>query len=165
MPLVRPVLKKPNLDTIALSNFRPSSNLPFLAKILEKSVLVQLKNQKQFWTQIVSLRHFSLRNHSTESALLRVLNDILVSVDYGDSVILVLLDRSAAFDTVDHTILISRLEQCVGIRGLALSWFKSFLCDITFSVGIGNSVSSVATLTSGVPQGSILAPTLGICSH
>lgn len=62
--------------------------------------------------------------------------------------------------TLIHILILTRLEQCVGIRGLALSWFKSFLCDITFSVGIGNSVSSVATLTCGVPQGSILAPTL-----
>ncbi len=100
-------------------------------------------------------------NHSTESALLRVLNDILLSVDSGDSVILMLLDLSAAFDTVDHSILLSRLVHYVGIRGSALSWFKYFLTDRTLpGVGIGGSVSSIAPLTCGVPHGSILSPTL-----
>lgn len=88
------------------------------------------------------------------------MNDILLSVDSGDSVILILLGLTAAFDTVDHGILLSRLEQYVGIQGSALSWFKSFLTNRTFSVGIGGSVSSVAPLTCGVPQGSILAPSL-----
>ncbi len=71
-----------------------------------------------------------------------------------------LLDLSAAFDTVDHAVLLSRLKHYVGIRGSALSWFNSFLTDRTFSVGIGGSVSSIAPLTCGVPQGSMLSPTL-----
>lgn len=98
--------------------------------------------------------------HSTESAILRVFNDIFLATDSGDCVILVLLDLTAAFDTVDHEILISRLEQWVGIRGIALEWFRLYLTDRTFFVGLGDSVSSSAPLLCGVPQGSVLGPLL-----
>ncbi len=98
--------------------------------------------------------------HSTETALLRVFNDLLLISDAGDPAILVLLDLSASFDTVDHSILLSRLEQCVGIRGTALKWFQSYLAHRTFSVHLGEFSSSVAPLSCGVPQGSILGPIL-----
>ncbi len=99
--------------------------------------------------------------HSTETALLRVLNNFFfLSTDYGDSVVLVLLYLSAAFDTVDHSTLISRLESYVGIKGTVLKWFQSYLTDRKFLVKLGNFSSSVAHLTCGLPQGSILAPSL-----
>lgn len=98
--------------------------------------------------------------HSTETALVRVLNDILMITDSGVSVILIMLDLSSAFDTVDHGILISRLESYVGLGGVVLNWFKSFLTNRTFSVKIGNFTSSLRKLSCGVPQGSVLAPTL-----
>ena len=91
--------------------------------------------------------------HSTESALLRVHNDIALSVDAGNPTVLVLLDLTAAFDTVDHAVLLSRLEHCVGIRGSALQWRS-------FSVMIGDLSSSDAPLSCGVPQGFILGPIL-----
>lgn len=138
---MKPILKKPNADITDLLNFRPISNLSFISKILEKTVLLQI----QSFLDENSIREFQSgfrTNHSTESALLRVLNYILLSLDSGDSVILILLDLRAAFDTVDHRILLSRLERSVGIRGNALSWFKSYLTNRTFSVGIGDSVLS-----------------------
>ncbi len=98
--------------------------------------------------------------HSTESALLKVVNNILLATDTGDCVILVLLDLTAAFDTVDHEILISRLEQWVDIKGIALQWFRSYLKGRTFCVNCGDSVSSSAPLSCGVPQGSVLGPLL-----
>ncbi len=67
--------------------------------------------------------------HSTETALLKVFNDLLLATDSGDYTILILLDLTAAFDTVDHKILITRLEQCVGIKGTALGWFRSYLSE------------------------------------
>lgn len=86
--------------------------------------------------------------YSTKSALLKVLNDLL----------LVLLVQSAVFDTVNHFILLKCLEQYVGIKGTALKWFLSYLKDRTFSVTIENFTSSSATRTCGVPQGFILGP-------
>lgn len=75
------------------------------------------------------------------------------------SVILVLLDLSAAFDTIDH-IIVSHLEQTVGIRGMAIEWFKSFLLNRPFLVNFGQHYSKTTPLFSGVPQGSILGPIL-----
>ncbi len=98
--------------------------------------------------------------HSTETALLKVLNDILISCDSGDFAVLVLLYLTAAFDTVDYAIFIDRLEQCIGLRGIALDWFKSYFANRSFSVKMGEHYSRNAFLPSGVPQGSILAPLL-----
>ena len=98
--------------------------------------------------------------HSTETALIKVSNDLLLNADNGDCSILMLLDLSSAFDTVHHSILINRLEQWVGIKGTALDWFRSYLSDRSFSVVIGEASSSQVPFTCGVPQGSILGPLL-----
>ena len=99
-------------------------------------------------------------HHSTETALLKVSNDLLLTLDTGENDILVLLDLSAAFDTVDHPTLLARLHQWVGIRGSALQWFSSYFSHRSFSVSIGLHSSSSAPLSCGVPQGSILGPIL-----
>ncbi|CAJ1061240.1 RNA-directed DNA polymerase from mobile element jockey [Xyrichtys novacula] len=158
--VVRPLLKKTGLDPSLCANFRPISNLPYLSKILEKVVYNQLLPflEDNGITELFQSGFKAL--HSTESALLKVSNDILMTTDSGKFVVLVLLDLSAAFDTVDHSILISRLEHCVGIKGVALDWFRSYLRDRSFCVQIDNSASSTAPLPHGVPQGSILGPLL-----
>lgn len=157
---VQPLLKKTSLDQETLNNYRPISKVPFLAKMLEKVVLNQLStflNNNNIFDKFQS----GFRpQHSTETALLKVTNDLLLSVDSGNCAALVLLDLSAAFDTVDHGILLERLRLWVGIRGIALSWFTSYLQGRTFVVEIGNSISSTRSITSGVPQGSCLGPVL-----
>ena len=100
--------------------------------------------------------------HSTETALLKVHNDILRSIDRNEAVLLVLLDLSAAFDTVDHCILIKRLHTRLGITGNALSWCKSYLSNRHQKVMIKGTSSTQRALSCGVPQGSVLGPILFI---
>jgi len=98
--------------------------------------------------------------HSTETAVLRVLSDILQAVDCGDSAALILLDLSAAFDTVDHSILLQRLQTTFGIRDAAHRWFHSYLSGRYQYVRRGFVRSSVIKLICGVPRGSVLEPIL-----
>ncbi len=156
--IIHPLLKKPNLDPTVLSNCRPVSTLSFMSKILEKIVFHQLQSFLNGNKIFEAFQSGFRKYHSTETALVKVLNDILLIA--GKSMVLVLLDLSAAFDTVDHAVLISRLEHCAGIRGNALKWFQSYLYNRSFSVNIGEFMTGAAPLTCGVPQGSILAPVL-----
>ena len=158
--IVRPLLKITGLDPSELSNYRPVSNLPFIGKLLGKVVLSQLHeylSRNELYTKFQSAyRQF----HSTETALLKVHNDILTSIDQKKDVILVLLDLSAAFDTIDHSILLNRLETRFGIKGLALKWFQSYLEGRSQCVCFDDILSEPSYLTCGVPQGSVLGPVL-----
>ena len=98
--------------------------------------------------------------HSTETALLRVQNDILHDIDKKKVSLLVLLDLSAAFDTIDHTILLKRLRNKFGIKGTALNWIKSYLSCRTQKVKVGDKYSETKEIKYGVPQGSVLGPIL-----
>ena len=98
--------------------------------------------------------------HSTETALLKIHNDMLLSVDNGDEVVLLLLDLSAAFDTIDHSLLLKRLRSRYGITDLALKWLSSYIQGRKQSVIIGDSSSSTADMNCGIPQGSVLGPIL-----
>ncbi|PFX26452.1 putative RNA-directed DNA polymerase from transposon BS [Stylophora pistillata] len=99
-------------------------------------------------------------NHNTETALIRVHNDIAMAIDQRNSAILVLFDVSAAFDTVDHGLLLSRLSNRFGIAGTVLEWFRSYLSDPTQFVQVNDACSASHVLESGVPQGSVLGPLL-----
>ena len=98
--------------------------------------------------------------HSTETALLKVISDIRRSLDSNKGVIMLLLDLSAAFDTVDYDILFQILTQRLGIQGTVLKWLKSYLCRRTQCVTILDAMSVLAELLFGVPQGSVLGPLL-----
>ena len=98
--------------------------------------------------------------HSTETALLRVQNDLLRAVDESGAAILVLLDLSAAFDTIDHSVLLRALEHQFGFTGRVLTWFASYLCGRVQAIKIGQAISQFIELTFGVPQGSVLGPVL-----
>ena len=99
-------------------------------------------------------------HHSTEIAVLRITNDILLSMDREDNVFPLLPDLSAAFDTVNHSLLLSRLENSFGIRGTVLQWFHSYLSGRSQFVEIKDTESLVRNLTVGVLQGSVLGPIL-----
>ena len=136
--VVRPLLKKPNADIDDPSNYRPISLLPFLSKILERIVALRLVSQISSIGADEVLQSGFKSNHSTESALLCVTNDLRRSCDAGHASILILLDLSAAFDTIDHDILLDGLKSFLGIIGAALDWFKSYLQGrsqcVTFSL-------------------------------
>ena len=98
-------------------------------------------------------------HHSAETALVRLHNDIVHSIDNRQSVLLVLLDLSAAFDTIDHTILLRRLSG-YGLSGDVLALLTSYLCDRTYVVRVKSGVSEANIITTGVPQGTVLGPLL-----
>ena len=157
---VRPLLKKCGLDPEVLKNYRPVSNIPFCAKLLEKVAIEQLDKYFTESSLYCKFQSAYRKNHCTESALLRVQNDILCSLDDHYDVILVMLDLSAAFDTIDHNILFSRLEHRFGIGGTALKWIMSYFSDRTQRVVIGDEKSDSSQLFYGVPQGSCFGPLL-----
>jgi hypothetical protein len=158
--LVRPLLKKKSLDPENLKNYRPISNLPFLSKLLEKVVLQQLLAHLNANNLCNPFQSAYRSGHSTETTLLRVVSDLLMALDKNRVSVLLLLDLSAAFDTVDHDILISRLTTNFGVRSKALDWFKSYLWNRRQFISVANLASSPKTLDFGVPQGSVLGPIL-----
>ena len=158
--VIKPLIKKPILDVNVLSNYRPISNLPFLSKVLEKAISKQLCSFLHP-NHILEVFQSGFRPfHGTETALVKVLN----ASDSGYISVLMLLDLSAAFETVDHVILLDRLENLVGIRGQALFWFRSYLSDQYQFLNFNYFNSHQSRVRYGVPQGSVLGPLLfSIC--
>ena len=110
-----------------MNNYRPVSNLSFLSKVLEKVVVNQLNSHINSSNTSNQYQSVYRKFHSTETALLRIHNDILASLDAGKVTALILLDLSAAFDTVDHTILSRRLDDWFKVTRKTLDWFKSYM--------------------------------------
>ena len=160
LALITPIVKKTGLDATEPKSYRPISNLPVVSKLLERVVARQLVQYVTAAGLLPTLQSGFRSFHSTETAVLKVLSDIYHAVDQGDIVALLLLDLSAAFDTVDHPILIKRLEHSFGISDAALSWFRSYLSDRKEIVRRGTLKSAVHSVTCGVPQGSVLGPIL-----
>ncbi len=143
--VIKHLIKKPKLDPCELANYRPISNLPFMSKILEKVVSAQLCSfllRNDIYEEFQS--GFRPR-HSTETALVKITNDLLLASDKGCISLQVLLDLSAAFDTIDHDILIDRLQNYTGIQGQALRWFRSYLSDRYHFVYLKRGVISIIT--------------------
>ena len=100
------------------------------------------------------------KHHNTETALVKVINDLLTESDVGLIPILVLSDLSAAFDTIGHHILLQRMEHQIGLKGSALRWFKSYVSDRYNFVHVHDESSRYDKISHGVPQGSVLGPLL-----
>ena len=160
--IVTPALKKPSLDPSDMKNYRPISNLSFMSKVVERIVVRQLSEYFTANSLLPKFQSGFRRHHSTESALLRVLSDIFSATDKGEVSLLALLDVSAAFDTVDHSILLDRLSISYGLSGSAFDWMQSFIVGRTQTVHYGGSISRRAQLRSGIAQGSVLGPILYI---
>ena len=138
------------------------SNLKFISKTLERAFCSILVDHLQKNNLLEVLQSAYRKYHSTETALVKVVNDVLRAVDEDGGCILVLLDLSAAFDTIDHDKLLRILEINFGIIGSALEWIRSYLANRSQKVSIGLAFSELLCLLFGVPQGSVLGPILFI---
>ena len=143
-----------------MNNYRPVSNLCFIAKILEKLVLSQVSSYLNSHNPYNTCQSAYRPGHSTETALLKVVNDLFLSLCKGNISVLALLDFSSAFDTIDHPILVHRLHTDFGFIDTVLQWFSSYLTDRTHYVSLSNHCSAFTHVHSGVPQGSFLDPIL-----
>ena len=119
MAIIKPLLKKLGLQLIN-KNYRPVSNLEFLGKLIERAVALQVVDHCTANKLMDMFQSAYKMYHSTETALIRVQNDILWNIDNKQVTLLVLLDLSAAFDTIDHELLFKRLKKRFGIKGNAL---------------------------------------------
>ena len=158
--MVTLLLRKATLVPEILKNYCPVNNLSFVSKVLEGVVAQRLTSYMTDNNLPEYLQSAYTPGHSTETALVKVQNDILTSIDQHGIVILILLDLSAAFNTIHHDVLFSRMESTLGIIGPALEWFRSYLGDHTLRVQIDDSFSASQGILWSVPQGSVLGPLL-----
>ena len=148
------------MDIEILKNYRPVSNLLFISKLIERVVDLRTNDHMDV-NNLHSAKQYAYKDeHSTELLLTKVVNDLLLACDKKIPTLVMFLDLSAAFDTVDQGKLLKTLHDDIGIRGVALKWFESYLCGRTQKVKIGDSYSSEVVLDFGVTQGSILGPKL-----
>ena len=157
---MKPLLKKTGLDQDNLSNYRPISNLNTISKIIERLFLSRLRIHIAATGNFNSKQSGFRTNHSTETALQSILNDVYRAIDAKKLTLLVALDISAAFDALEHNILLRRLQYTFGISGPALNWIGLYLSGRSQFVKIDNSTSEKFPCMFGVPQGSVLGPFL-----
>ena len=133
-------------------------NLQYVLKIAETVVAKQLHKYLS-WNNLLPVYRSAYRpHHSAETALLKVVNDILLNMDKQRVTLLLLLDLSAAFDTVDYGTLLQRLEDSFGIQGKVLSWFQSYLSGRSQCILVHSALSRRFNLDCGVPQGILSGP-------
>lgn len=156
---VIPLYKKgdPNL----FENYRGISLSPSISKVFESAINSQLINFLMLHNKLSTSQHGFTKQKSIDTALSVFLNDIISTMDKGQVALGLFIDFSRAFDCVDHSILLTKLER-YGVRGVAHDWFVSYLSNRYQQVCIEGVVSSLETVSIGVPQGSILGPTLFI---
>ena len=157
--VIRPLLKRSGLSVDDYVTYRPISNLPYASKLLEHKVSAQLRLHLQHNGIGYPCQSAYRPSHSVETAIVCIQNDILRSLDARKHVVLVLLDLSAVFDTIDHGGLLAELDR-IGVRGDALCWLASYLADRTQCVSVEGHLSCNIQLRHGVPQGCGLGPLL-----
>ena len=157
--LVDRQLKK-RCQSASLSNLIPVSNLQFISKLTERAVYNQTQEHLVRSELYPPLQSAYRAGHSTETALLKVHNDMLLNMDNQRVTQLVLFDLSSAFNTVDHKVLLRRLEITFGIADTALQWFRSYLAGRSQRVLLNGSFSEDFSLPHGVPQGYCLGTLL-----
>jgi len=156
--IITPIIKKASLNPNDMKNYRPVSNIPFLSKLIEKQAVKMVNAHVVKNNLDEELQSAYKPAHSTETALLKVKADMMSSLSQHKGVFLVLLDLSSAFDTVNHNLLIDRMESELGLKDCVLNWFKSYLSGRTSRVCIDGILSESTKLVFGVPQGSVVGP-------
>ena len=151
--IVRPRLKKKNLDPEDMNSYRPISNLTFLLKTVERVVAIRFVEHAELHGLLPHHQSAYRSFHSTETAVLAVHNSIVRTIDSGKLCALVLLDLSAAFDTVDHPIMLQVLHDRFCVKEMALKWFESYLSDRTQTYQVKHQQSRPRTVDCSVPQG------------
>ena len=159
---VKPLLKGKKLET-SLKNYRPVSNLKFVSKVLEKVIMIRLEDHFKTHDLMPKYQSAYRKGYSCETALLKLTNDILWSMERGKCTAMVCIDLSAAFDLVSFNILINVLECEFGITDVAKSWLHSYLTPRGMKVYIDGHTSVRKELNQGVAQGSCLGPILYSC--
>ena len=163
--IICPLLRKPGLELIA-SNYRPVINLPFLSKVVEKIVLTRFNDHCDKFQLMPGYRSAYRKNFNCETAIIKIKNDILWSMESKRITSLTCIDLSAAFDTVDHGILLNVLKSKFGISGNALSWFKSCLQPRFCKVNIHKANQRTRSYVVG-PTGKLCrsSAVFCICQH
>jgi hypothetical protein len=141
-------------------NYRPVNNLVFFSKLIERTVTRQM-DAHMLTNNLFCDKNFAYKKyHSTETMMAGVVNDVLLGFDDNLCTVIVFLDLSAAFDTIDIEKLLTILSEEIGITGVALQWFRSFLTSRTQRVRIGQALSECLEVAFGTVQGSVLGPKL-----
>ncbi|KAF2343635.1 Reverse transcriptase domain, partial [Trinorchestia longiramus] len=152
--IIKPLHKAGEINTA--SNYKPISLLPVLSKILEKVISNQLSTHLDK-SNLLHPNQYAYRKHtSTQDALFNITEKIYSDIDTKNVTLLLLLDLSKSFDSVEH----KRLLQKISNLGIATQWFQSYLANRSHAVRLENTISSPIQNDFGVPQGSILGPLL-----
>ena len=148
-------------DKKLFSNYRPVSILPTISKIFEKIMHKRLYHFLMANDIFYKSQYGFRPNHSTINAVTELCSNIINGFENRKCTLAVFLDLSKAFDTIDHNTLLIKLNH-YGVRGVALEWFRNYLCDRQQYVEIKNKRSNYDNMLCGVPQGSVLGPLLFI---
>ena len=153
-----PLLKKSGLDTEEYKNFRPVNNLLYLSKLIERCADEQT-NAHMTLNCLHEGSQFAYKNHhNTETMMLGLTDEVLRGFDQNQATVIIFLDLSAAFDTIDVEKLLDIMYNEIGLGGTVLKWFRSFLEGRTQRVKIENDYSESMEVPCGAPQGSVLGP-------
>ena len=155
--LVTPLLKRPGFDTADMANYRPVSNVTFVSKIVERAVAKQIHQYLEANGLLPRHQSAYRRHHSTETAMLRVVSDVLNAADAASDAAWS-VGSPAAFDCVDHQLLLHRLHRDFGLTDTVLNWVTSFVTGRSQQVVCNGLLSTIQYLQFGVPQRSVLDP-------
>ena len=160
LSVLDPLLKKCGLDTDSKKNYRPVNNLLFMSKLIERTVLSRLNTHMSHHNLHCDSNFGYKKFRSTETMMLGLVDEVLSGFDENECTIILFLDLSAAFDTIDFEKLLQILSDQIGIGGVALQWFRSFLIGRTQKVKIDHVFSKICEVLFGAPQGSVIGSKL-----